>query len=206
MPVVVGIDLSLTSTGLAVVTTGERGVLAYGSVMRVASSGTKKDTLVERRERLNLIGHQVIDYVRRMDPQLVVIEAPSMASKYGHPHDRSGLWWLVVNRLMSLEYPVAAAPPTCRAKYATGKGNAAKDDVLTHVVRRYAGVMVTKNDEADALILAAMGARHLGHPIEESLPAAHVSGLDGVEWPCTAAYLQVAGNEVVKVRDVPASM
>jgi hypothetical protein len=71
-------------------------------------------------------------------------------------------------------------------KYATGKGMIAKDAVLAAVVRRYVGIDVTCNDEADALILAAMGARHLGQPIEDSLPLTHLAAMDNVHWPATS--------------------
>jgi crossover junction endodeoxyribonuclease RuvC len=181
MSVVVGIDLSLTSTGLAMVNT--TGIEPHVQITRVASSGTKTATLVERQLRLVSIGTQVVGFAHGYTPDLVVIEAPSFASKYGHPHDRSGLWWLVVNSLLAQGYPVAQAPPKCRAKYATGNGNAGKDDVLTDVVRRYPEVPISKNDEADALVLASMGARHLGRPLEASLPQTHLAGLNGVEWP-----------------------
>lgn len=182
MRAVVGVDLSLTSTGLAAI---HPDGAAY--VTRVTSKGSTKDSTAERHIRLLTIGSQVLGFVHQVDAELVVIEAPSFASKYGHPHDRSGLWWMVAGGILARGIPLASAPPKCRAKYATGKGNAAKDDVLTHVVRRYPSVLVTRNDEADALILAAMGARHLGRPVEDSLPAAHILGLDGVEWPCAAA-------------------
>ena len=77
--------------------------------------------------------------------------------------------------------------PTARAKYGTGKGNAAKDAVLAAVIRRYPAVDVTGNDEADALILAAMGARHLGIPLE----------LSPVPGPCLDALLKVRWPELV---------
>ena len=193
MPTVVGIDLSLQSTGLAAI---HPDGATY--VKRVTSKGSTKDSTAERHIRLLTIGSQVLGFVDQLDAELVVIEAPSLNSKYGHPHDRSGLWWMVAGAILARGIPLASAPPMCRAKYATGKGNAGKDDVLTHVVRRYPSVMVSRNDEADALVLAAMGARHLGRPVEDSLPVAHISGLDGVEWPCADAYLQVAGMGQVK--------
>ena len=76
-------------------------------------------------------------------------------------------------------------PPTSRATYATGKDNAGKDAVLAAVVRRYPDVDVTGNDEADALVMAAMGARLLGHPLEDSLPQSHLRALAGLELPDT---------------------
>ena len=79
--------------------------------------------------------------------------------------------------------PVLPVPPSCRAKYATGKGNAGKDEVLLAVARRYPHAPVGGNDEADALVLAAMGARLLGEPVEDSLPKAHLDALAKLALP-----------------------
>ena len=72
--------------------------------------------------------------------------------------------------------------------YGTGKGNAGKDEVMLATARRYTNqAEVANNDQADALVLAAMGARHLGAPIEESLPQSHLRALDKVAWPAGLA-------------------
>jgi hypothetical protein len=98
-------------------------------------------------------------------------------------HDRSGLWWLVVNGLFANDVPVVEITPNQRAKYATGKGTDDKDKVLAAVIRRYPDVDVTGNDVADALALAAMGRRRLGRPLEESLPKPNLEVMDKVRWP-----------------------
>jgi Holliday junction resolvasome RuvABC endonuclease subunit len=92
-------------------------------------------------------------------------------------------WYLILGELhhrYGQEAVVVA--PTQRAKYASGKGNASKDTVLLAVAARYPSVGVTDNNQADALVLAAMGARHLGHPVEESLPVVNLSAMDAVRW------------------------
>ena len=73
-------------------------------------------------------------------------------------------------------------PPALLKKYATGRGNAAKDEVLAAVVRRYPHADINGNDIADAVVLAAMGARHREAPIENSLPALNASALAKVNW------------------------
>ena len=171
---VAGIDLSLTSTGLAVI--GPDGV----QVHRIQSKGHKDATLIERVVRLRRIAVELDDRLTGGD--LIVIEQPAYSRTTGHMHDRSGLWWLIVNSL-SWHTPVVEVAPTARCKYATGKGNASKDAVLAAVVRRYPDVDVTGNDVADALVLAAMGARALGHPIEASLPQTHLDAMAKVAWP-----------------------
>lgn len=126
------------------------------------------------------IVRELRDYCTEAD--LVVVEQPAFSRSTGSMHDRSGLWWLAVAKLRSLDRPVVEVTPTARAKYATGKGNAGKDAVLAAVVRRYPDVEVTGNDEADALVLAAMGARWAGHPIDDP-PKTHLAALEAVRWP-----------------------
>ena len=74
-------------------------------------------------------------------------------------------------------------PPSCRAKYATGKGNAGKDEVLLAASRRYPHAPIVGNDDADAVVLAAIGARLLGEPVEDSLPKTHLDALAKLTLP-----------------------
>jgi crossover junction endodeoxyribonuclease RuvC len=176
---VAGVDLSLTSTGVATVWAPPE---AGGRLKRVESKGAKGATLAQRCIRLDRLARAITDEAGRAD--LVVIEAPAYSRTVGSMHDRSGLWWLVIH-ILTEDYActVVEVAPTARARYATGRGNAGKDQVLAAVCKRYPDWDVTGNDVADALILAAMGARHLGHPIETSMPATHLTAMAAVAWP-----------------------
>ncbi|WP_043737756.1 hypothetical protein [Nocardia asiatica] len=169
---VVGLDLSLTSTGFSCTAPGDPR--AY--TRTVKSKGSKADSWGDRWKRLSTladdIAHQVPD-----DFPLIVVEAPSYGSNSGSQHDRSGLWWLVYQRLSHEGYWIVPVPPTVRAKYATGKGNAGKDAVLAAAVRRYANIDITGNDVADAVVLMAIGCRLLGEPIDDPMPAVNLSAL-----------------------------
>jgi crossover junction endodeoxyribonuclease RuvC len=182
MSIVVGVDLSLTSTGICRITSGAI------QLDRVRTKGSTNDTLWATRDRFNRIADRVAAKIVGCD--LVVLEGPAMSRTNGHQHDRSGLWWLIADMCMSTQdstgdepLQVVSVSPTARARYATGKGNAGKDEVLAAVVRRYPQAEVTGNDAADALILAAMGARHLGEPIEESLAKVNLTAMEAVRWP-----------------------
>lgn len=188
---VVGLDLSLTSSGIAGI---EPHTLGFSSVQSritmlktVKSTGKKGDGLAARQRRLYGAGNEIVDLVTLFNPDLVVIEAPSYGSKFGSPHDRSGLWWIVVNALGYAGFPVAEVSPQGRAKYGTGKGNAKKDVVEAFVRESYQEIAprrIANNDEADAILLAAMGARYLGYPVElRGLPVAAADALGGVSWP-----------------------
>lgn len=173
--IVTGLDLSLTSTGWATVT--DAGDITTG---RIQSKGTKTATLRDRRERLADLAWKISEAAS--DADLVVVEGPSFGQlRQSGQHDRAGLWWLALDAIWQV-CTVVEVPPASVKKYATGKGNADKDTVLLAVARRFPHVDLTGNDEADALILAAMGARHLGTPIDD-MPLTHTMAMSKVAWP-----------------------
>jgi crossover junction endodeoxyribonuclease RuvC len=178
MTSVVGLDLSLTSTGVAV-------VHPDGTVdtHRVRSAGHAGDTLDQRHARLCGISQKVWELTPA--GALLAIEGPAFGMRaQAGTHDRAGLWWQIVGMMRAVGHLVVEIPPACRSKYATGKGNAAKDQVLAAAVKRYPTVDITGNDVADAVILAAMARRWLDAPID-SLPQAHLSAVGSVKWPAT---------------------
>lgn len=165
---VIGLDLSLTSTGVA---------SSLGAVTRIRSHPSLE---VSPFSRLRVIRAQVMDHVRHAD--LIVVEGLSLGSKSGQHLTRAGLWHLVMEAVDAASIPWAEVAPSALKKYATGKGNADKDGVLLAAARRFPDHNITGNDIADAVILAAMGADHLGVPIA-AMPAAHRAALDKVAWP-----------------------
>jgi crossover junction endodeoxyribonuclease RuvC len=173
---VVGLDLSLTATGIA----------TPDGVCTRTSKGKAGASLADRRQRLLNLRLRIDMVLSPYEPALVVVEGPAFGSRDGHAHDRSGLWWGVVDWLTYNKVPVAEVPPALVKKYATGKGNAGKDEVLAAVVRRYPDVEVTNNNEADALVLRAMGCDWLGEPLA-TVPQTHRAALDKVAWPVDAA-------------------
>jgi Holliday junction resolvasome RuvABC endonuclease subunit len=164
-----GLDLSLTGTGICVTAEGVR------TIARISTKPT--DTLAGTHRRLLRIVADIEAYVPR--GSLVCIEGPSMASKYGHPHDRSGLWWLVADMLYRHSCKVVAVPPTSRAKYATGKGNAGKDAVFAAAIRKHGMLAIDSNDVADAVILDDMANRLNGTPVDDP-PATHLKAMEGI--------------------------
>lgn len=172
---VIGLDLSLTSTGVAIAD-------PLGTFTSNVKSKSLGSTWDDRRMRILNADLAIMKNVsERAD--LVVIEGPSYNSKSTSDHDRAGLWWSVYRSVVARGVPVMVVAPTQVKKYATGKGNANKDAVLAAVVRRYLDIEVTGNDQADALVLAAIGRRLLGSPLEESLPLTHLEALAKLEVP-----------------------
>jgi crossover junction endodeoxyribonuclease RuvC len=97
----------------------------------------------------------------------------------------AGLSWLVRYRLWKASAPVALVPPSKVKLYATGKGQGADKLAMVRAAERFPGVEIEDDNAADALWLAAMGARHLGMPVDD-VPQAHAAALMGVTWPFLA--------------------
>lgn len=168
---VVGLDLSLTSTGIAVIADG---VPPWCGT--IESVGTDNDSWTTRHHRLVNISNRILAPIP--EGALVVLEAPAYSRNTGKSHDRSGLWWMMYDLLASTTRTVLPVLPNTRAKYATGKGNAGKDAVLAAAVRRYSDIDITGNDTADAVVLMAIGCRLIGQPIDDPMPALNLSALD----------------------------
>jgi crossover junction endodeoxyribonuclease RuvC len=176
------IDSSLTGTGLtkATITASQTPTWEIEQKL-VATVGHEGDTLEMRADRIRYIATEAIGFVRPSG--LVVIEAPNTAKAYGSLHDRSGLWWLIVGRLIVLGYIVVEVSTKTRAGYATGNGNAGKDTVLGSIQRRFPNLIVNDNNIADSLAMLSMGARALGYPIDGDIPVKSMDMFNRVTWP-----------------------
>ena len=173
LPEVVGIDLSLTCTGIA----------GYGYVERVTSSGHENASLTDRQTRLTTLEQKIRKTLAvGYPPELIVVEGPALGSRHGQQWDRAGLWWRVLDHLMTLGYPVAVVPPTVLKKYATGKGNAGKQEVMLAASRRYSWADIVDDNTADAQVLYAMGCDWLGFQLA-SVPQVNRNALASVAWP-----------------------
>jgi crossover junction endodeoxyribonuclease RuvC len=163
---VIGLDLSLASTGVA---------SSLGWTERIRSKPHPRPLT-----RLRDIRDSVLDMVGTK-ADLVVLEGLAASREVGSL-ERTGLWYLVVESIDRRGIPWAAVAPTALKKYATGRGNAGKDEVLAAVIKRFPDYDVCGNDEADALVLMAMGADHLGEPMV-AMPEVHRTALAKVRWP-----------------------
>lgn len=166
-PRVLGLDLSLTCSGVAGI--GWADVIKPPAKMR-------------GHDRLAFISAAVVDRLLGVD--LVLVEGPSFGSQGSSYHQLAGLWWLITHALWNHGSRVAIVPPSALKKYATGKGNAGKDVVMREVARRFAWFN-GDNNAADAAVLAEMGAAWLGAPTV-TVPATHRVALDKCEWPARA--------------------
>lgn len=170
--IVLGIDSSLTSTGLAWLDTTERDWITR----RVQTSKAKTGGEFAQARRMRSIARAVLEFTRECDPpfgqvDLYVIERMANYGRHAGALDLAGLWWRIVDEIDRAcwvgELLVVATP--VRAKYATGHGSgagASKAEVLAAVRETYPGADVPNHDVADAVALAALGARVKGFPVE----------------------------------------
>lgn len=180
---VIGLDLSLTSTGVALMKDGE-----FAAYVNPKTKGKKGDQPSDYLRRFEHITGEVFRFIdNEMPVDLAVIEAPSHGSSFGNPHERAGLWWEIVKGLDDRGIPVAQVAPATRAKFITGDGRAKKDVVLAFAIERYVQAhtpRIPNDDVADALGLADMGSHHLGQS-HGALPARSLEALVVVKWPTT---------------------
>ncbi len=182
---ILGIDPSLTSTGVAILDCGEplsmRTIRIQSAPPKRAKGDKTPVSLAERYERLRAIGDELMPYVVD-STTLAVVEGPSYASAGSGTWDRAGVWWHLVSRLQARRIPVAMVPPTVRAKWATGSGAAGKSPVAVGLSRLWPALPENlSDDEWDSAALATIGGQHLGWlPVEL---ARHREQLAKVAWP-----------------------
>lgn len=177
---VAGVDPSITKTGMARRATDWS--IEPVEVDRVVTKPEGKDPSWEQRSRrLSSIAGQVAKFVGGTS-NLVIYEGPSYASRGGRTHDLAGNWWITLFALIDTGADVLVVTPGERAKYATGRGNASKEEVMAAVIRRYPDINDILDDNlADAVVLMAIGLRLLDRPLELSLPKINLTVMDGIE-------------------------
>lgn len=164
---ILGIDPSLTSTGYS-------GCGLTGTLHSRENGVRRLDDLAEALTNLVLTCPQ---------PLAVVIEGYSFASKNSQAHaigELGGVYRLTLHRL---GIPFVEVPPTSRAKFATGRGNASKSEVISSLSARTGIVWSGKgaDDMADAYVLEEMGLTALGKP-RHSWPQSHLDAMDKIDW------------------------
>lgn len=140
---IVGIDASLTSTGVAVL----NGSLHTETIQ---SKKTGPERLVEIRERIREI-------VAGAD--LIVLEGYAFA-RPNQSHQIGELGGVLRVMLHELGMKWLEVAPSAVKKFATGKGNAKKEEVAVGVYKRWKKEFVS-SDEADAFVLAMIGQAYL---------------------------------------------
>lgn len=168
----IGLDLSLTSTGVAV---GDETFIVSAKDIE----GTER--LLQIRTQLErLFNDHKVDAAKA----IVAIEGYSFASRNSRAHALGELGGVVRLWLHEQGITHIIIAPTARAKFATGRGNASKSEVVSAISARTGLLWAGKGaeDRCDAWILQEMVLAHYGNSRYE-WPALNCEALTKVEWP-----------------------
>lgn len=148
---IIGIDLSLRATGIAV----KAGAAAlYWDTCDAKGIGWK---------RLDAIVRWIVDdwiWPPNQDPFVVMEGLAFRSSMMGHS-EIVGLSYIVRYKLWQAGIPCIQVNPMHLKKFVSGRGNAEKSMILREVYRRF-GAIVSNDNEADAVVLAHIGMALLG--------------------------------------------
>lgn len=162
----IGLDLSLTSTGTSIA--GKTSVIS---------------TKTKGPERLSYVTKNVLQMCLNEKIDCAIIESYSFASRNSQAHSIGELGGCIRMILWENSIPYIDVPPTSRAKFATGKGNAGKTEVISAISSKtgltFSGAGA--DDECDAWVLEQMGLAYLGRS-EYGWTQSQLSSLEKINW------------------------
>lgn len=163
---ILGLDLSLTSTGYSI--NESTGIIS---------------TKEKAASRLSVISSEVVNICIYNEIDIVIIEGYSFASRNSQAHSIGELGGCVRMRLWENSIPYIEVPPTSRAKFATGKGNAGKTEVISAVSSKTGRIFsgAGADDECDAWVLEQMGLTKINKS-NWTWTKEQLSALDKVDW------------------------
>lgn len=182
-----GLDLSLTGTGIATITTGSDNTTA--TTHTITSKPTPNATIHDTNQRIRKLRNTICHHTKHA--HLIAIEGPAYNAGGSGAHNLAGLWWAIVAAIDHLQIPYVIIPPAKVKKFACGVGGgpkAGKAAVAAGITRMW-GDLVTPTDDNqfDALGMATMCAIHATH--RGQLPIRvlerHYEVVAGIDWPPT---------------------
>jgi len=165
-PKLMGLDLSLTSTGVSV----------NGETFSIKPKTRGIERLIE-------ISDKITNFAVNSRPIAVIIEGYSFGSKFSRAHSLGELGGVVKVDLHRAGFSTVEIPPKCRAKFATGNGNANKQDVLLSLKAQFPERFYDGygDDECDAWVLEQMAYAKLNESWY-SWSNKQLSALDKIDW------------------------
>jgi Holliday junction resolvasome RuvABC endonuclease subunit len=160
---VVGLDLSLTSSGLARITWGRDKTTVIETTTRGEAGVTTLADPAERCHALHRLKTAIVDWASPAD--LVVVESMVPNPMSRSTNERGALWYLIVLSLLHRELDVRFVHPGTLKRYATGRGGADKAAMKAATTEAFPAVRTRTDDERDALWLAAVGVHLLDGPL-----------------------------------------
>ena len=152
-----GIDLSLTGTGLVIL---ENGKIAKQKLIK--SKPTPDGQPIDELKRIKKIVEEIETIIAENLPNIAIIEGLAfMVRNATALVQLSALNYFVRSMLMDYHVPFVIVAPTSLKKFITGSGISKKDVILIELYKRY-GVSILNDNEADAYGLAQVGLALLG--------------------------------------------
>jgi crossover junction endodeoxyribonuclease RuvC len=163
---ILGLDLSLTSTGYSL--NGNTGIIS---------------TKTKGPERLSIVNKTVLQLCLDESVDCVIVEGYSFASRNSQAHSIGELGGCIRMTLWECNIPYVEVPPTSRAKFATGKGNSGKTEVISAISSKTGKIFSGSgaDDECDAWVLEQMGLAKLNMSVY-SWTKEQLSALEKIDW------------------------
>lgn len=165
---VIGVDQSLTGTGICVLTAAELRTFLY-----------EPPKGLHPVKRLDWFRAKFRDLFTRHPHGHVVLEGYAY-SKNNRAHSLGELGGVLRLAILDSGLSSYVVTPSALKKFVSGKGNIAKDQMTKEVFKRF-GVDVGNDNEADAAALAVFGLAKLGGLAAGVLPKAHLDSLKEAE-------------------------
>lgn len=172
-PHVIGLDLSMTSSGVCTIRLDyeTEGTKIETRAITSSPAPLALRTPNARASRLGDIVRAIRRDVVQTNPDIAVVESPvpNRRMKSAMLLERGGVYWSTLDMLDQYRVEIVECSPKERALYATGDGAADKVSVAASMVAEH-GREFDTDDECDAFVLAMIGARLLGKPLDRETP------------------------------------
>jgi Holliday junction resolvasome RuvABC endonuclease subunit len=152
---IIGIDLSLTGTGVCLLRDGECDLRTINTTAKTRTE-----------DRLITIRRAIAQECGCIDA--AIIEGLSYGSVGGAQAERSALHWMVRVDLYQLGVPYVIVTPMSLKKFVCGTAKAEKSMMIREVYRRW-NVEAANDNEADAAALAHLGLVYYGQAEHQTI-------------------------------------
>ena len=146
---VIGIDQSLTGTGIVVLDSKKSMIFKKLIVTKPKDFDQEIERLIHIREEIKKIN-------KSFNIKLSVLEGFGFGARGDAIFQLAGLGYLIREYFYTENIPLKIVPPTTLKKFITGRGNCGKDLILLNVYKKW-GVEFTDDNLADAYGLAMYG-------------------------------------------------
>lgn len=147
---VIGIDPSLTATGVC--------LLQHGKAQLITINSFPGDDLARITEIAEAVGDLLFGTPK---PIAACIEGLSHGSHNGKAAERASLHYFIRAKCRSYSIPVYVVAPASLKKFITGGGKAEKSTIVREVYKRW-GIEANDDNQADAAGLAYVAAAIVG--------------------------------------------